>query len=76
MRYILIAAMLALAACTNTNGIPDGAVAWCGSFEYTGTWLKTDNEGRAIGVSDTAVVDRMTVDDVIALAEAMGCPAG
>ena len=56
-----------------TNGVPSGSVAWCGQFEYTGTWLKTETEGRAIGLSDAALAERMTVEQVIALAEAMGC---
>ena len=72
---IIIAAMLTLlvTACGSTNGIPDGAVAWCGQFEYTGTFTKSQTAGRALGVSDAQVVSRMTVDDVIKLAESMGC---
>lgn len=70
MRLALIA--LLLAGCS-TNGVPTGAVAWCGKFEYTGTWLKTETDGRAIGVSDAQVAQRMTVEDVIRLADAMGC---
>ena len=72
---IIIAAMLALlvTACGSTNGIPDGAVAWCGNFEYTGTLTKSQTGGRALGVSDAQVAERMTVDDVIKLAESMGC---
>ena len=74
MKLILIVALALLTtACVNSNGVPDGAVAWCGSFDYTGTWTKSQTGGRALGVSDAAVVDRMTVDDVIKLAESMGC---
>jgi hypothetical protein len=76
MRYLLLFVALMMTGCGATNGIPKGAVAWCGQFQYTGTWLKTDNEGRALGVSDSAVLERMTVADVIALAEAMGCSSG
>ena len=71
----IIAAMLALlvTACGSTNGVPSGAVAWCGQFDYTGTWLKTQSDGRALGVSDAQIAQRLSVDDVIQLAQAMGC---
>ena len=76
----LVVVVLTLCSCSvlggNANGVPAGSVAWCGQFEYTGTWLKTETNGRALGVSDAAVVDRMTVDDVIKLAQAMGCAQG
>lgn len=71
--FILIAAVMLLGACGSTSGVPDGAVAWCGSFDYTGTFTKSQTGGRALGVSDSAVVERMTVEDVITLADAMGC---
>ena len=70
IRLAIIA--LLLTGCA-TNGVPTGAVAWCGQFEYTGTWLKTETDGRALGVSDAQIAQRMTVEDVIRLAEAMGC---
>lgn len=78
LTLVLIA--LALCSCSalggNTNGVPAGSVAWCGQFDYTGTWVKAETNGRAIGVSDSTVVARMTVDDVIKLAEALGCNRG
>ena len=74
---ISISALILFPGCSmlgyGGNGVPAGSVAWCGDFEYTGTWLKTETNGRALGVSDSAVVERMTVDDVIKLAEAMNC---
>lgn len=70
---IAIAMLLLMTACSNTSGVPDGAVAWCGSFEYTGTFTKSETGGRALGVSDAQVAERMSVDDVIKLAESMGC---
>jgi hypothetical protein len=73
MIYITVLfSALMLTSCAS-GGVPDGSVAWCGNFEYTGTWVKAETDGRALGVSDSAVVDRMTVQDVIALAESMGC---
>jgi hypothetical protein len=74
---LLIVSLMLLSGCSmlgGANGVPEGSVAWCGDFEYTGTWLKTETNGRALGVSDSAVVERMSVEDVIALAQAMGCP--
>ena len=66
---------LLLTSCTGTSvpDAPPGAVAWCGGFDYTGTWLKTESSAKAIGITDGAIVDRLTVEDVIALAEAIGC---
>lgn len=72
MRPILLCLALVLTGCAS-NGVPTGAVAWCGSFEYTGTWLKTETNGKALGLSDSELAQRLTVDQVIALAEAMGC---
>jgi hypothetical protein len=72
---IVIALLLSLVAvsCTSTNGVPDGAVLWCGKFEYKGTWLKTETDGRAMGASDKVTAERLTVDQAVALAEALGC---
>ena len=72
MRTLIIACLVLLAGCAS-QGVPRGSIAFCGSFEYTGTFTKSESSGRAIGLSDAAVVERMTVDDVIALATAMGC---
>lgn len=77
MKTLLIVSLMLLSGCSmlgGKNGVPAGSVAWCADYEYTGTWLKTETSGRALGVSDSAVVERMTVEDVIALATAMGCP--
>jgi hypothetical protein len=51
LTIIAITALL-ITSCTSTGGVPDGAVAWCGNFEYTGTWTKSQTGGRALGVSD------------------------
>lgn len=72
---ITVLALLLLTGCAS-NGVPDGAVAWCGQFDYTGTFTKSETGGKALGVSDGALVSRMTVEDVINLAEAMGCNNG
>jgi hypothetical protein len=72
MRLLIAVVLLAMTSCAS-QGVPRGSIAFCGSFEYTGTLTKSESSGRAIGLSDAAVVERMTVDDVIALATAMGC---
>ena len=65
-----------LASCSaSMPEAPQGAVAWCGTFDYTGTWLKTESTGRALGLSDKGLAEALTVEQVIQLAEAMGCPA-
>jgi hypothetical protein len=68
---VFIIAML-MTGCAS-QGIPQGAVAWCGSFDYVGTVTKTETQGRALGLSDSDLASRLTVDDVIKLAESMGC---
>tara|TARA_R100001594_G_C3835813_1_gene214528 strand:+ start:256 stop:483 length:228 start_codon:yes stop_codon:yes gene_type:complete len=73
MRTTLIILALLLSACSTTNGVPKGAVAWCGSFEHTGTFVKVATDGRALGLSDAELARKLTVDDVIALAASMGC---
>jgi hypothetical protein len=72
MRKISLLFLLLLAGC-QTGGIPSGAVAWCGSFDYTGTVTKTATSGKALGLSDSELAKNLSVEDVIALAVAMGC---
>lgn len=68
----VIATALFLTSCTS-NGIPAGAVLWCGSFAFTGTMTKTETEGVAIGSSDPEIARAMTVESATELATAMGC---
>ena len=69
---MIVAVMLTFTACAS-GGVPTGAVAWCGSFDYTGTFTKSESTGRALGLSDSELAKAMSVEDVIALAESMGC---
>jgi hypothetical protein len=75
VNYWIVLIMLSLSAigCSTSPGAPKGAVAWCGGFDYTGTFTKSETSGKALGLSDSALVTKMTVDQVIQLAEAMGC---
>jgi hypothetical protein len=75
INYWIVLILLSLSAigCSTSPGAPKGAVAWCGGFDYTGTFTKSETSGKALGLSDSALVTKMTVDQVIQLAEAMGC---
>jgi hypothetical protein len=75
IKYWVVLIMLSLSAigCTASPGAPKGAVAWCGGFDYTGTFTKSETSGKALGLSDSALVTKMSVEQVIQLAEAMGC---
>lgn len=53
--------------------LSDGRPIHKNIISYTGTWLKTETEGRAIGLSDAELAERMTVEQVIDLATALGC---
>lgn len=72
MRTLILACLVLLTGCAS-QGVPRGAVAWCSSFDYTGTVTKSQTAGRALGLSDSDLAARLTVDDVIKLAESMGC---
>ena len=73
MNKILIAVVLLTMTSCASQGVPAGAVAWCGSFDYTGTFTKSETAGRALGLSDSDLAARLTVADVIALADSLGC---
>lgn len=61
-----------MASCAS-NGVPRGAVAGCGDFSVIGTLTKTEARGKALWLSNSDLANRLTVDDVIKLADAMGC---
>ena len=78
VRIILLAGAVLVAGCASGVGTqmpepPSGAVVWCGAFAYTGTWIKAESSGRAMGVSNPDLVERITDEQAIALAEALGC---
>lgn len=73
LKFIMVLlSVIVLTSCAS-QGVPNGAVAWCGSFDYTGTFTKSETNGRALGLSDGDLAARLTVADVIALADSMGC---
>ena len=73
MKTIMLILLAVVISSCATQGVPAGAVAWCGQFDYTGTVVKSEVSGRALGLSDSELAKRLTVEDVIALAESMGC---
>jgi len=73
MKIIMLIFLAVVISSCATQGVPAGAVAWCGSFDYTGTLTKSETQGRALGLSDSELAKRLTVEDVIALADSMGC---
>jgi uncharacterized lipoprotein YmbA len=72
MRLLIAVVLLAMTGCAS-NGFPQGAVAGCGEFSAIGTFTKTEARGKALWLSDSELAARLTVADVIALAESMGC---
>jgi uncharacterized lipoprotein YmbA len=72
MRTLIVVMLLAMTGCAS-GGFPQGAVAGCGEFAAIGTFTKTEARGKALWLSDSELAARLTVADVIALAESMGC---
>lgn len=78
LKIIAMLAMLFMASCAGTSATeipagPTNATAWCGQFDFTGTLTKTETSGSALGVSDAAIIEGATIEQIIELAEAMGC---
>jgi hypothetical protein len=72
MRTLIIVMLLVMTSCAS-NGFPQAAIAGCGEFSAIGTFTKTEARGKALWLSDSDLAARLTVADVIALAESMGC---
>jgi len=70
---VLLIAIAMLAACSSARELPDGVAAWCGSVEYTGTFTKSESSLRGVGLTDAEIAAALTADQVIQLADAMGC---
>lgn len=70
MRVVFLFAVLLMTSCAVGGGMPQGAVAGCGNFEYTGTWTKSHTDMRVLWLSEKGAI---TVDEAIKLAEAVGC---
>jgi uncharacterized lipoprotein YmbA len=73
MKKITICILALFMVSCASNGVPRGAVAGCGDFSIIGTFTKTEARGRALWLSDSELAQRLTVDDVVTLAESLGC---
>jgi hypothetical protein len=75
MRFKFIMVLLSVLVLTScaSSGAPKGAIAGCGEFSAIGTFTKTEARGKALWLSDGDLAARLTVADVIALADSMGC---
>jgi hypothetical protein len=73
IKYWIVMLCLSAVGCASSPGAPKGAVAWCGEFDYTGTFTKSETSGKALGLSDSVLASKMSVAEVIELAKAMGC---
>ena len=74
LKTVLLLACVALfAACSSARKLPDGVAAWCGSVEYTGTFTKSESNLRGVGLTSAEIAAALTPDQVIQLADAMGC---
>jgi len=66
----LLALCLATVACSNLPGATmANAAAWCVEVDVTGRWTVTDAAGRYLGVSDAALLQNASMEDVLALAD-------
>jgi hypothetical protein len=72
MRALIVVMLLTMTSCAS-SGTPKGAVAGCGEFSAIGTFTKTEARGKALWLSDGDLAKELTVDDVIKLAESLGC---
>ena len=73
LKFIMVLlSVIVLTSCAS-SGAPKGAIAGCGEFSAIGTFTKTEARGKALWLSDGDLAARLTVEDVIALAESMGC---
>jgi hypothetical protein len=47
----------------------NNAAAWCADVEITGRWTSTDANGRYLGVSNAALLEKATMEDIILLVD-------
>ena len=45
------------------------AAAWCADVEITGRFTATDANGRYLGVSNAALLEKATMEDVLMLVD-------
>lgn len=72
---VAVIVVFVLTGCSTASmpDAPDGAAAWCGSVDYTGTFTKSETQARALGVTNAALIESLTAEQIIELANALGC---
>lgn len=72
MKLFTVLVLLLFTGCGAT-GLPDGAIAGCVDVRYTGTFTKSETEGRLLFLSKDQAARIVSVEDAVNLAEAFGC---
>lgn len=68
--YRVIGLMLLLSACsTFPNNNMSNAAAWCADVDITGRFTATDASGRYLGVSNAALIENATMEDILLLVD-------
>lgn len=66
--FVVIAILLS--ACSTLSGDNmSNAAAWCADVEITGRFTATDANGRYLGVSNAALLEKATMEDVLMLVD-------
>ena len=66
--FIVIAVLMS--ACSSLSGDNmSNAAAWCADVEITGRFTATDANGRYLGVSNAALLEKATMEDVLMLVD-------
>jgi hypothetical protein len=66
--FIVIAVLLS--ACSTLSGDNmSNAAAWCADVEITGRFTSTDANGRYLGVSNAALIENATMEEILLLVD-------
>jgi hypothetical protein len=72
--FVVLAVLVS--ACSSISGDNmSNAAAWCADVEITGRWTSTDANGRYLGVSNAALLEKATMEDIILLVDRL-CAEG
>jgi hypothetical protein len=66
--FILLALTLTACSSLSTDNMSNAA-AWCADIEITGRFTATDAEGRYLGVSNAALIENATMEDILMLVD-------
>ena len=65
----VVLAVLVSACSTLSGDNMSNAAAWCADVEITGRFTATDAYGRYLGVSNAALLEKATMEDVLMLVD-------